>query len=85
MTENVFYLQLHCLCRVENALRVENCFENLMPNTFDIWKEKKKQIKTEKVSQIYLNMDCFYFEIRIAMKIAEYLTALMPEASLSLW
>lgn len=41
MTENVFYLQLHCLCRVENALRVENCFENLMPKTFDIWKEKK--------------------------------------------
>lgn len=39
-----------------------------MPSTFDIW--KKKHIKTEKVSQIYLNMGCFYFEIRIAMKIA---------------
>lgn len=72
---------------MENALRVENCFENLMPK--NLWylegkKKKKQQIKTEKVSQIYLNMDCFYFEIRIAMKIAEYLTALMPEASLSL-
>lgn len=59
MTENVFYLQLHCLCRVENALRVENCFENLMPNTFDIWKEKKNRLKLKKYLKFILTWTVF--------------------------